>query len=276
MDSVSEMEKPGRTRKKRPKVKNTEKATKPSETKPVEAKEEPAPSGPQKTWFDPTWRFDDLPDLAKRVLTIEIANPDIPVTEIIRLMNFDGDRNRIYEVRKLPLYQKLLSEARKTVFDHIMELQLKAVKKISKLIDSRTERVSLEASKFMLSHSKEIALKKAELELARETALLNAKTPQRIQVEFVRNSAGPQLGKTVMTRDGRFVPRDSEEGQAILAEGKLIEQKPEQVTQPSDTSPSVTSQPEAEKPVVNVTVERPKPPKGQDDDEGGGVIGGIE
>lgn len=166
--------------------------------------------------YDPQWKYDDLPELAKRMLTLEIANPGIKISKLMKLMNYQGSKNTFYTARKNPIYRRLLFDARKNEHEIAQEMQIEAMKKLRTLIRSEKSTVALKAIDIATRYHSRLAMKKAELQLMREASTAAINTPIRHIVEFRASESMPQIGKNVMTQDGKFVPIESTEGKAVI------------------------------------------------------------
>lgn len=155
------------------------------------------------THYDPQWSFAQLPDLDKRILMIEIANPGITVSSITRMLNPRPDRKRVTAIRKTDIYQGLLYQARRDEFEIIKSLQRTAALVLQDCLNFQDKEdrmgaahVRLAASKFILKVSIDTTVEKAKMQLAQDMENRRQATPQRHEVVVKYGDTIPVIGET--------------------------------------------------------------------------------
>jgi hypothetical protein len=129
--------------------------------------------------FDPARTLDPI---SRRILQIEIANPDVSAQQIKGLAGLELSVQAINQKRRAGLYQKVLADYQMSAIQLIVTNQSRAVRKLRDQLDHSDPRIAQRAALFFAESARDIQYKQAEYDFQR--AHLAHKKPMEVIVKM--------------------------------------------------------------------------------------------
>jgi hypothetical protein len=149
--------------------------------------------------------LNELDDLARSILALEIKNPGISSIGIVKELGRHIDRKTIDNRRRTHAYQVALLEMRRDNILEVKAAQSRAIQRLTELLEHPDPPVSLAAARILAEPSLRGATKKAEAQV--EDERVSKPVENSVRVIFGdENSLAPIIGETMMDDSGKVVP----------------------------------------------------------------------
>lgn len=198
---------------------------------------------------------DDLDELGKAILRIELMNPGITIAQIIRLLNRDTlDWRTVKARRNMAIYQRTLKQAHKSALELAAEAETDAIRELVRLLKtSKSEKIRLSAARALVGGTLEYRKMSLAKELARQQAD-NAPIKKVVEVVF------RDVGSTWSAQGPQALPPPQSSPQDSVTIQPPQPQQPETAV---NAPGSTTAAPASESPTATVIEAQPPSPAAQ-------------
>jgi hypothetical protein len=149
--------------------------------------------------------IESLDDLGRSILALEIKNPGISSSGIVKELGRPIDRKTVDQRRRQLSYQNALMELRRDNLLEVKAAQSRAIERLTELLEHPDASISLAAARILAEPSHKGATKKAEALIEEERILKPVQNTVRV-IFGDENSIAPIIGETVMDDEGKIIP----------------------------------------------------------------------